>query len=131
MITIKNEKQIKKYYVKKNNTYVFEDDVEFLNNINVKASIKAHNIYAWNWNIDALNIEANDICVGNIMALDICANNIKAHNIEGLNIDANNIDYFAVCFAYNRIRCNFIKGIHPNAKHFVLDGKLIFKGDEY
>ena len=108
MITIKNEKQMKKYYVKKANTYVFEDDVEFLCDVNVEANIKA-------LNINARNIYAYDI---------------KALNINAWNINANNIIYFAVCFAYRNIKCNSIEGRFPNAKHFVLIGKLIIKGDE-
>ena len=129
MILIYREKEMKKYYNKKINTYVFDDDVEFAFDVNVKSHIKGRDIYANN--INAFNVEANDIMAGNINVCDINANDIKAYNIDALGITANDISYFAVCFAYDRICCNYIKGIHPKAKHFVLDGELIIGGKKY
>ena len=120
MITIRKQKEMKKYYVKKVNTYVFEDDVEFLCDVDVEANIAAH------------NIKARNIVAYDIRAWNIISNNIKAFlNISAQNINANNIDYFSVCFAYKNIECNSIKGRYKNSKHFVFDGKLIIKGDEY
>ena len=63
--------------------------------------------------------------------------NVKA-NIDALDIDAHNINakditYYAVCYAYENITCNSIKGILKNAKHFVLDGKIkvLENGESY
>ena len=116
-------KEIKKYYDKKTNTYIFMEDglyiklVSFNFDLKVKANIKAIDINAWN--IKALDIESR-----NIESLDIEARNIKAFDIEARDIKASNINYYAVCFAYNNIKCKSIKGRKHNARHFVLDGKL-------
>ena len=67
------------------------------------------------WNIDARNINARNIN----------ARNINCLNINALNISANHISYYAVCFAYQNIKCKSIKGRRENSKHFVLDGKII------
>lgn len=118
-----NLEEIKKYYIKEINTYVFKENGEYIDvvifnfDLDVKANIDAMNINAWN--INAYNINAWDI-----NALDIIAKNINASNIDASNIDANNISYFAVCFAYNNIKCKSIKGRRSNAKHFVFDGTL-------
>ena len=45
-------------------------------------------------------------------------------NIEAYDINANNISYYAICFAYENIKCKSIKGRRKNHKHFVLDGVL-------
>ena len=137
MITIKNEKEMKEYYVEKSNTYVFKDDVEFLFNVNMEANIwaldiKAQNINAWNikaenvkaWNITVKTIDAYNMKVSNIKAI-----NVGAWNIEAINIYANIIVYYAVCFAYENIECIAIYGKYPNAKHFVFNGELIVKGE--
>lgn len=106
MITIEDMKEMKEYYVEETNTYLFEDDVEFLFDVNVLS------------NIDAYNISANNIDAWNINAV----------NIDALNINANTISYYAVCFANKSIHCNSIQGRRANAKHFVLDGELIVGG---
>ena len=103
MIILRNREEMEKYYVKEVNTYVFKDNVEFLFEVEVKAHIKAHNIKI---------------------------HNIKAWNINAYDINADNINYYAVCFASANIECNTIKGRRPNAKHFVLDGELIVRGEE-
>ena len=124
---------MKKYYVKKVNTYVFEDDVEFLCDVDVEANIDAWNIKACNiyaHDINALNVEAYDINSDTIDANDIRAMDIGAFEIKSWSIKARDISYFTVCYAYKDIECNSINGIIPNSKHFVLDGKLIIKGDE-
>lgn len=53
--------------------------------------------------------------------------NINAWNIDARNINAGDIDYYAVCFAYQNIKCKSIKGIRDNCKHFVLDGTIAIK----
>ena len=45
-------------------------------------------------------------------------------NIHARNINAKDINYYAVCYAYENIKCKSIKGRKRNAKHFVLDGKM-------
>lgn len=130
---------------------VFNFDLKIRANISA-VNIEAHNIYAWDinagdiiggdidvlkivaghinaGNINARNIEACDIDALNIKAGDIAAvnikvNNIYCENIEAINIEALDISYYAVCFAYNNIKCKSIKGRRNNAKHFVLDGTL-------
>ena len=115
--------EIQKYYNKESNTYIFKEYDMYINlvifnfDLNVKSNIYAWNIYARN--INALNINAKDIC-----ACYIDANDIKVHDINAANINANNINYYAVCYAYENIKCKSIKGRKYNSKHFVLDGKL-------
>jgi len=97
--------------------------------------INAENINAWNINagdINACNIYAGDInaCIidaGDINAWDINAENINAWNINAGDINARNITYYAVCWAYNNIKCLSIKGRRENSKHFVLDGRIMIK----
>lgn len=64
MITIKKQEEIKKYYNKETNTYVFNDDVTF------ECDINARNIKAWN--IDARNINAGNIDAWNIEYYAVC-----------------------------------------------------------
>lgn len=140
--------EIQKYYDVKSNTYVFKENEDYINNVvfnfdlKVRANIiavdiNAHNINAYDidagdiivGDIDVFKITAGDINAGNINAKNIDAYNIdalniKAGNIEAVNIEALDINYYAVCFAYNNIKCKSIKGSRKNAKRFVLDGKL-------
>jgi hypothetical protein len=96
-------------------------------------NIKAGNIEAWNIdarnidavNIDAVNIDAGNIDAWNIDAKNIDAGNIDAKNIAARNIKAGNIEYYAVCFAYNKIVCKSIKGRRGNSKHFCLDSEIV------
>ena len=119
--------EIQKYYNEESNTYIFKEYGMYINlvvfnfDLNVKANIYAWNIYARN--INALNINAKDI-----FACYIDVNDIKAHDISSASIKANNIDYYAVCYAYENIKCKSIKGRKHNAKHFVLDGHIYIDG---
>ena len=116
-------KEIQKYYNEETNTYIFKEYGIYINlvifnfDLNVKSNINAWNIYGKN--INALNINAKDI-----YACRLDVNDIKVHDISALSINANNISYYAVCYAYNDIKCKSIKGRKYNSKHFVLDGKL-------
>lgn len=135
--------EIKKYYDKKSNTYIFIEDDEIIDvvvfnfDLDVEANIDARCIDAMNinavdiraWDIDAWDIDARDIDACNIDAWDIYAWDIYACNIAAENIKAKNISYFAVCFASDNIKCNSIKGRRKNAKHFVLDGKVEVEND--
>lgn len=118
-----NLNDIQKYYNKESNTYIFKEYGLYINlvvfnfDLNVKSNIYGWNIYARN--INALNINAKDV-----YACYIDANDIKAHDINAASINANNINYYAVCYAYENIKCKSIKGRKHNSKHFVLDGSI-------
>ena len=100
-------------------------------------NINARDINTWDidaWDIDAryinaMNINARDIDTWDINAWDINARDIYAEDINSASIVANNISYFAVCFAYESIKCDSIKSRRENAKHFVLDGNIEIKED--
>ena len=119
--------EIQKYYDEESNTYVFKEYGIYINlvvfnfDLNVKSNIYAWNIYGKS--INALNIDAKDIYV-----CYLNANDIKAHDINTFNINANNINYYAICYAYNNIKCKSIKGRKYNAKYFVLDGHIYIDG---
>ena len=96
----------------------------------VKGNINAVNIDAYNidaGDINAYDIDAGDIKAWDINAKDINANDIDAGNINAKDIKADDIIYYAVCFAYNNIKCKSITGRKDNCKHFCLDGKIIIK----
>ena len=105
------------------------ENISILNALNINA-----------WNINALDINAGNITAENIDAWNIDAWNINARNIDARNIDAGNIDarnidagdilYYAVCFAYQNIKCVSIKANRRNARHFCLDGEIIIKKEE-
>ena len=143
--------EIQKYYVEETNTYVFKENDKYIDlvifnfDLYVNSTINAWNINALDintydinacninacnidvWNINAWNINASDINAYDINAGDIRARNIKADDINSVSINAWNISYYAVCFAYNNIKCKSIKGRRKNHKHFVLDGVLKVK----
>ena len=122
-------KEIQKYYDKDKNIYEFMENgsyigvVKFNFDLEVSANIVACNIIA-------CKIKAHDIYTNEIIADEIIANDIHAHNINAIDIKADNISYYALCFAYNNIKCKSIKGRRHNAKHFVLDGKLEVEEDD-
>ena len=139
-----NLKEIKKYYNKESNTYIFKEDNEYIDivifnfDLTVDANIDALDIIGWY--IQARNIKAGDIKAKNIYAENITATNIDALDIDALDIDAcdiraraieaENILYHAVCYARYKIKCKSIKGRYKNSTHFVLGamgGKLEVK----
>ena len=151
--------EIQKYYDEETNSYIFKEDgkyfdlVKFNFDLSVEANIYANDIEArhiicsdinacdidaWNItarNIIAHNINANHIKAHNIYALDIkvkniIANDISAGDINAYNIEACDISYWAVCFAYNSIKCKSITSKRENHKHFVLDGELVVEENE-
>lgn len=136
--------EIEKYYDEVTNTYVFEENGEYIDlvvfnfDLDINAHIYANSINAWNisvwdikaYNIDALNIKAWDIKSFDIKSWDINAKNINAWDINANDINADNISYYAVCFAHKNIKCKSIKGRRKNAKHFVLDGVLEVNNNE-
>ena len=106
--------EIEEYYDVDINAYVFKENGEYIDLV----------IFNFDLNVNA-NIE-----VYNINACDIIANDIAAGDINAWNIDACNISYWAVCFAYNSIKCKSMTSKRENHKHFVLDGKLEVEEDE-
>ena len=102
MITINNLEEMKKYYDKQTNTYVFDDDVEFIIDIKVESDIKA-------WDIKALDINA-------------C--NINACDIDAYNINANDIKYCAYCIAYHTFKCKSAKSSRDNSICKCLDSEI-------
>ena len=124
-----NLEEIKKYYNKYNNTYIFKENGDYIQlvtlnfDLEVKANINAYNINAnriYVNNINAWNINAG----GDIKAHNINAKDIKSGNIKAGNINADNIEYLSTCTATNSIKCKSIAGRKKNAKHTVLDGTL-------
>jgi len=85
------------------NTIVLNEDLQITFDCKIPCSIEACNINAFN--INAFNINAYDI-----EAYDIKADNIKADNIEADNITAHNIEYYALCIAYESLKCKLISG---------------------
>jgi len=149
----KTQRQVEKDI--KDGVLAIKGDVKFECSISIDASIvvttggiDARNITAWKitagnitaLDIYALNIDAGDITAGDIDAWDITAWNITAEDIDARNIDAGNITagdidagnilYYAVCFAYNNIKCLSIKAKRRNARHFCLDGEITIKKEE-
>ena len=118
-----NLEEIKRYYDKETNTYVFKENDRYIDLVVFNFDLEVES------NIDACNIDARDIDVKDINARDISASDIRAQDINACNISAydisaRNISYGAVCFAYYKIKCKSIKGRRWNHKHFVLDGVL-------
>ena len=70
------------------------------------------------------------IVKGNLNCLDLDCGDLDCRDLNCLDLKARNINYYAVCFAYNNIECETIKGRRENCKHFVLDGKIIINGKE-
>jgi len=111
----------------KNGVLAIDGDVKFECSISIEASITARNITAGD--INARDITARDITAGDINAGDINARDINAWDINAWDINARDILYYAVCFAYQNIKCLSIKSKREVSKHFCLDGEITFKND--
>ena len=115
--------EIQKYYDEDKDIYEFKENGTYINLVKFKFDLEvSKNIVACD--IIAHNIKAHDIYANDIKADKIIANNIYAHNINAWDIKAHDISYWALCFAYNNIKCKSIKSNRENHKHFVLDGVL-------
>jgi len=108
---------------------ILTENTTFNESINVEGNILGKDGKRYNLIVKG-DIKAGDIKAGDINAGDIDAVDINAGDIDAVDINAGNINYYAVCFAYNSIKCNSIKGNRNNHKHFVLDGKIIIKEKE-
>lgn len=137
--TFDNLEEIQKYYDKKRNTYIFEEDgnyfglIIFRFDLKVEANIRALNIIGRDikvldikaldircgdidalnivaGNINANNIKAKDIDAFDIDAIDVIARDMDVDNIRARNIDARNINCYVVCDAIENIKCKTIKG---------------------
>ena len=87
-------------------------------------NIEARNIQAWDikaYDITARNINTNNIYARNIDAYDITAGNINAWKIDAHNITADNIKYYALCIAYESLKCESISGTRENSIYECLD----------
>lgn len=137
-----NIKEIKKYYNKETNTYVFKEkgehiDIELMFDLKIEANIEARNINAYN--IDAHNIYASVIYADSIYAHniyayyinagDIDAGDIDAGNISAWNINADNISFHAYCIAFNTLTCKSYKGRRNNHIIKCLDSQIKTKGE--
>lgn len=146
--TFDNLEEIQKYYDRKRNTYIFEEDGNYLGlvifrfDLKIEANIRALNIIGGD--IKALNITALDIRCEDINALDIVAGNIDADYIKAKDIDAFDID--AVDIIARDIDIDNIKARSVNAeeitcnvqcvvfeniicKSIIGEGKLIKRGN--
>lgn len=111
-VIFKNEKQVKKYYKKEDNTYYFRKgkevlDVKFIFNFETNANIVAGNIWS-KYCFKARKINAEDIKACSIEALEIHAESIyvtldiKAKNIivedfiHSGDIEAENINAYSI-----------------------------------
>ena len=137
--TFDNLEEIQKYYDRKRNTYIFEEDGNYIGlvifrfDLKVKANIRALNIIGRDitvlnikaldirsgdidalnivaGNINAVNIKAKDIDAFDIDAVNVVARDIDVDNIRAINIDARNINCYVVCDATENIKCKSIKG---------------------
>ncbi len=146
MIEFENNEELKSYVEEHKiiKDSIFCDfNISLNTDLIVKGNITANDIKACDINacdINASDINASDINTGDITACDITAcdinawdinagdikaDDIKADDIKADDIKACDIIYYAVCFAYNDIKCKSITGRKDNCKHFVLDGKII------
>ena len=127
MITINNYEELDKYYNNNIDTYVFNDDVTFSIDVDINATIMAHDIYARNinaYNIKACNINAYDINACNINAYNIKAWNVKARDIIAWNVEARNIFYTHICTAIERLKCDNMVGAYPYSIHKCLQNEI-------
>lgn len=124
-----NLEEIQEYYDRSTNTYVFKENGSYIDlvifefNLEVDSSVDA-------WDIKAWNIKAHEIFSRDINAAVVNVHNIYARNIVAWSIIAENISYHAVCFAREDIKCRSICSLIPNAKHFVLKGKLEIESEQ-
>lgn len=106
-----------------------DDDITITFNCSINASVYAWGINAMNINavdINACDINAWDINAWDINAWDINARNINADDINAMNINADDISFYAVCFAYCKLKCRSISGHRGNSKYFCLDSDVKF-----
>lgn len=131
--------EIQKYYNKKRNTYIFEEDGNYLGlvifrfDLKVDANIRALNIIGGDikvldikaldircgdinalnivaGNINAVNIKAKDIDAFDIDAVNVVARNVDVDNITARNIDVRDINGCILCDAIENIKCKSIQG---------------------
>lgn len=93
---INNLDEMKKYYDKNTNTYIFKENGDYIDlvifhyNLKVASNIDARDIYVCNINV--VNINAHNIDASDVIAVSIKVNNINAYDIVVCDIDAHNID---------------------------------------
>lgn len=133
MIIINKQEDMEKYYDEKTNTYVFNGDVTFTCDINIRSGIDAYSINANNikaYDIKAFYMYARNINADNINATSINANDIYGNNIDVNYIIAQDISYYSFCIATNTFKCKKIVGRRENSIHKCLDNDIEFINDE-
>ena len=103
--------EIEKYYNKETNTYIFKENDEWIELVELKFNLEI-----------TCDINARDINARAIKACDINARDIKA-----CDINAWDINFFACCISYQNIICKKIEGRRDNSKYLTLDGEIVIK----
>ena len=146
-----NLEEIEKYYNEETNTYIFKENDEWIELVELKfnleiasainardikardinaSAINACDINAWDINASAINawdIKARDINARDINARDINASDINARDINARDINAGDISFYACCISYQNIICKKIEGRRDNSKYLALDGEVVIK----
>ena len=133
MKVFNNLEEMKPYYNKETNTYIFSEnnrliDIKIDFDLNIECNIEARNIESWD--IKSGDINAWDINAWDIKARNINSGDINACDIKADNINANNIYFNAVCFAYKTFVCESIEGRRENSKYFCLDSEVVIKSQK-
>lgn len=128
VIILKKPRQLKKYYNKKTNTYVFKKrhntcDIRILFKLEVDADIYAGNIYSES-ELKANNIIAKYIYAFNLKAQNIQAWNIYIHNeLEAKNIYAEYVRANSLtlsdCCKVEYLKCMHIAGNNIDCLHTI------------
>jgi len=87
------------------------------------------NLDCWNlncWNLNCCDLDCYDLDCMNLNCCDLDCGDLNCMNLDCKE----NVSYYAVCFAYNNIKCKSIEGRRDNSKHFVLDGEIIIDNEE-
>ena len=148
MLIFNNLEEMKSYYIKEINAYVFKEAITINFTLDVEANITALDINARNintldinarninavninaWDITAKDITARDINTGDINAVNINALDINALDIVARDIDARDIKYWAICIARKSFKCKSVKGRRTNSIHKCLDREIKFVKDK-
>lgn len=147
MIEITNKEQLKHYYIKEINAYVFDDNIDISIDLTIDSSIYALNINSKK--LDVLDINASNISSHEINAAYINAKNINAKIINSTKIDAldinveyisvsdyimawhinaKNIEYGAFCCTYMGICCDTLKKSNNAYPCITREGDIIVAG---
>ena len=82
------------------------------------------------WNLNCCNLNCWDLKCYNLDCRNLNCCNLDCCDLDCYDLDCWDLNFFAVCFAYDNIKCKSIKGRRENSRYFVLDGKIIINGKE-